>query len=332
MAIPAGDGVSLNSGAALTAAHFTCHTDAPMPPDTSLKRQHSLGILLVLLAAVLWSSNGMFIKLLHVEPLPLTALRALFAALTLAPFIRRAQLRWDPAMLGALVSYPVLVLCFVSATKWTTAANAIALQSTSPAWMFLFSAIALRQLPLRLFVPIAVILGGIVVILLEPATGINATGNLVALVAGVCWASFAFSYARVRTPGPGVICLCNLVTFVALLIVQPGEVLSTAAPGAGIRLVDWLMLIYLGVVQQGGAFVLFAAAMRRISPTQVMVLVLLEPLLNPVWVYFVVGEAPSAFGLAGGGLILLGILLDIFIRRDPREAMRDAVPRVLPQD
>jgi drug/metabolite transporter (DMT)-like permease len=76
----------------------------------------------------------------------------------------------------------------------------------------------------------------------------------------------------------------------------------------------------------------YTAAMRRLSPTQVMVLVLLEPLLNPVWVYFVVGEAPSVYGLSGGGLILLGILIDIFIRRDPREAMRDAIPRVLPED
>jgi drug/metabolite transporter (DMT)-like permease len=235
-------------------------------------------------------------------------------------------------MLGALVSYPVLVLCFVSATKWTTAANAIALQSTSPAWMFVFSAIALRQLPLRLLTPILVILGGILVVLLEPATGISAKGNLVALVAGVSWATFAFSYARIRTPGPGVISLCNLVTFAALLLLQPVEVLSTVAPAGGIRLVDWLMLIYLGVVQQGVAFMFFTAAMRRLSPTQVMVLVLLEPLLNPVWVYFVVGEAPSVYGLSGGGLILLGILIDIFIRRDPREAMRDAIPRVLPED
>lgn len=303
-----------------------------MPPETSPNREHNLGILLVLLGAVLWSSNGMFIKLLQVAPVPLTALRALFAALTLAPFVRRAQLRWDPAMLGALVSYPLLVLCFVSATRWTTAANAIALQSTSPAWMFLFSAIALRQLPLRLLTPILFILGGIAVILAEPATGISATGNLVALAAGVCWATFAFSYARIRTPGPGVISLCNLVTFAGLLMLQPGDVLSTVLPAEGIRPVDWLMLIYLGVVQQGVAFLFFTAAMRRVSPSQVVVLVLLEPLLNPVWVYFVVGEAPSAHGLGGGGLILLGILLDILIRRDPREAMRDAVPRVLPQD
>ena len=282
------------------------------------------GMLLVFAAAVLWSSNGMFIKLLTVGPLTVTGLRALVAGVVLAPAIRARHFRNGWPLVIVLWSYAVLVLCFVTATKWTTAANAIAIQSTSPAWVFLFTAVAARQVALRLVPPQMVLLAGIGIFLLEPAHGTSLHGNLLALVAGVTFAIFTVAYARLRHPGMGIIGLCNLLTFAALWVIRP-----QAFPFAQIVLTDWLMLLYLGSIQVGLAFYMFTQAMLRIPPTHVAVLCLLEPLLNPVWVYLVIGEAPSTYGYAGAATVLCGIVWDSLMRhRGPPPLRAEAATAV----
>ncbi|MBI3991763.1 MAG: DMT family transporter [Candidatus Lambdaproteobacteria bacterium] len=290
-------------------------------------RPQTAGMLLVLGAAVLWSSNGMFIKLLTVGPLTVTGLRALVAGLVLAPTIRARHFRNGWPLAVVLVSYAVLVLCFVTATKWTTAANAIAIQSTSPGWVFLFTALAERKLAARLVPPQLAILAGIGIFLLEPAHGTSFHGNLVALVAGVTFAVFTMAYARLRHPGIGIISLCNLLTFGALWAIRP-----QAFPFAQIVPTDWLMLLYLGSVQVGLAFCLFTQAMLRIPPTQVAVLCLLEPLLNPVWVYLAVGEAPSTYGYTGAVAVLCGIVWDSLLRHRAPPPLRAEAATVMGRD
>lgn len=273
-------------------------------------RGDAWSIALALLAPLLWSSSGLFVKILPIAPVPLAALRALIAGVTLAPFWRPRGLTpsWPLAVL--LVSYTLSVLCYVSAVRLTTAANAIALVSTAPAWVAALTWIEGRRVRWMLAPPVALALAGVAVMLAEPAVGRSLEGNLLGLAGGLAFGLFTFFLPRVRQPIVSRVALCNWVAAAALFLANPGAVLA-------VRLgpLDWLALAYLGAIQIGLATVCFAAALARISAAQASVLALLEPLLSPLWVYLAIGEKPSAYGFAGGGFILGGIAVDLLLRR-----------------
>src|SRR5580765_3798401 len=102
-------------------------------------------VLAVAAAAVLWSSGGLFIKLAPMPALAVACGRSLVAAvfylLFLRPNLRAA--RWTTA-----AAYAGCIVTFVAATKLTTAANAIFLQYTGPAYVLLLSPFLLKE-PLK---------------------------------------------------------------------------------------------------------------------------------------------------------------------------------------
>jgi drug/metabolite transporter (DMT)-like permease len=276
------------------------------------------GLLLGVAAPLLWSSSALFVKILPFAPIPLAGVRALIAGLALAPFWRPRGLKVTPALAGLAASYTVSVACYVSAVKLTTAANAIALQATAPAWVLGLTWLAQRRIRPILAPPVALVLAGVAAMLSEPAADMAGTrgveGNLLALVAGAAFGVFTFLLPRVHLPAPGRVALCNLGAAAALFLVGPGAFLDLRPTP-----LEWLALVYLGAIQIGLATVCFAAAMTRLSVMQASVLALLEPLLSPVWVWLAIGERPSAYGLAGGMCIFAGIVADLAIRlRWPR--------------
>ena len=85
-----------------------------------------------------------------------------------------------------------------------------------------------------------------------------------------------------------------------LLLLPLVLVLAPPAPTAA----QWALLLFFGAVQMGLPYFLVARGLRSVSPQEAGTITLLEPLLNPLWVYLVVGETPSPWTLAGGALIL----------------------------
>ncbi len=290
-----------------------------MHPD---RRAYRLGILLALLAPVLWSSSGVFVKALQLEPLPLAGLRALIAGLALAPFLRLRQVRPGPALAVLLLAYTASVFAFVQATKLTTAANVIALVSTAPAWVLLLTWAAARRVVWSQAGPVGIMLAGVAVLLLEPHGGgaADTQGNLLGLMGGITFGVFTFLVPRVRLSPVGLVSLCNLAAAVLLVLASPAAYRLAEISG-----LQWLALLYLGVVQIGVATVCFAAALQRIPATHASMLALLELLLNPVWVFLLLREAPSGYGYAGLALILGGVMADAWTRRGP--ALAGAVDR-----
>src|SRR5260370_41498101 len=104
-------------------------------------REGSRAVLAVAGAAVLWSSGGLFIKLAPMPALAVAGGRSIVAGafylLVLRPDLRAA--RWTTA-----ISYAACIVTFVTATKLTTAANAIFLQYTGPAYVLLLSPLILK--------------------------------------------------------------------------------------------------------------------------------------------------------------------------------------------
>ena len=74
-------------------------------------------------------------------------------------------------------------------------------------------------------------------------------------------------------------------------------------------------IIYMGIIQIGCASLLYSYGLKRITAVQAMLTAIIEPLLNPVWVFVIIGERPSASALIGGGIILTAVLIPNLLLR-----------------
>ncbi|MGI6711325.1 MAG: DMT family transporter [Bacillota bacterium] len=267
------------------------------------------GAMYVALAAILWSTGGVFIKLIPLDPVLIACLRCAIAGLVLLPFIHFKELKVSWQLVLLVLCYGGLSLCFVTATKLTAAANAIALEFTAPLWIFLFDTIYSRKIVWKNALPLILIIIGLGVILSEPVIGSSFQGNLIGVVCGVFFAGITLLFRVVgKTNTIGVVGLCNLIAAFLIWFLVPAG--STTA---GTDITGWLVLIYLGLFQTGGGYAVYAWGLRYISAQKASMIALLEPVFNPIWVGIFVHEIPTIYGIMGGLFILLGLVADTLI-------------------
>jgi drug/metabolite transporter (DMT)-like permease len=275
----------------------------------------------VLAAAVLWSTGGLFIKWTALSGLQLSFGRSLLAAITVAIFTRREGFRLNRVTALAAVLYAVLLLLFVLATKQTTAANAIFLQYTAPVYILIFEPLFYKEkFRRRDLITVAACVVGMSLFFVGKLRPQDVTGNLLALGSGVC---FAFYFLLLRHSSARNVNRASSVIYGNLLLVL------VAAP-AGLAAVpnmtshDALSVLYLGVVQIGIAYTLFTAGMARgLRSLDAGIVGYIEPLLNPIWVFLVIGEKPAEWAILGGAIIIVAIVCHMIV--DARSKSRRPV-------
>ena len=253
--------------------------------------------LLLLAAAALWSTAGAAIKSCGLDGWQISGGRSLVAAVFLLAAVREARVRPTLRVLAVAVAYAFTVVLFVLATKLTTAANAIFIQDTAPLWVLVLSPWLLREAPTRgelLAVPVYAI--GLGLFFLDELTAGQVTGNLLALASGVAFALSILGLRLLRHEGPAALVWGNLVAAaVTLPFFQAGP-----APAP----LDWLLVAYLGVFQLGLAYLCFSRGVSGTPAIEASLLVLLEPVLNPIWTFLFAGERPGPWAIAGGAVVL----------------------------
>ncbi len=254
--------------------------------------------ILLILAAVLWSSGGLLIKLVDWTPLAIAGARSAVAGLFVALLLRgRLGVDFSRTQLVACLAYAGAVICFVTSTKLTTAANAILLQYTSPLYAALLAPRLLGEPTRRsdwFFIALALV--GMGLFFGDQLSPQGLGGNLLALLSGLCVAVLALALRRAGQASSSPIALGN---FLAALVCLP-FILSAPWPG-------WQnlgIIVVLGVVQLGLPYYLYSLAVRRVSALEVTLIPVLEPILNPIWVALFLGEAPGWWSLVGGVVVL----------------------------
>ncbi len=254
--------------------------------------------LLVLAAAALWSTAGAAIKSLGLDAWQIAGGRSLVAGLFIALAVREARVRPTLGALGVSVAYAFTTVLFVLATKLTTAANAIFIQDTAPLWVLLVSPWLLREKPTRgelLAVPIYG--AGLGLFFLDELTSGQVLGNVVAALSGVSFAFSIIGLRRLRHGGPPALVWGN--AFAAL------ATLPLWASGPSPTRLDLALLVYLGVFQLGLSYLAFSRGITGTPAIEASLLVLLEPVLNPVWTFLFTGERMGPWALAGGAVVLV---------------------------
>jgi drug/metabolite transporter (DMT)-like permease len=271
------------------------------PSRFGASAQHRRAVVMLAVAAVLWSTSGVFIKVLDWGPLAILGGRSLVAALFYLAYLRPTEFRWTRLQVIGAVCVVVTQLTFISATKLTTAANAIFLQYAAPVYIVLLGWWLLGERPQRAdWLAMPVIFAGLLLFLGQDMTFGGLMGNMLALVSGMTMAVL-FIVMRLQKDGSPAhtILLGNLL---GAAVGLPALLRADFTP------VNVAAIIYLGVFQFGLAFLLYSHAIKHAPALESTLILMLEPILNPVWVFLVVGEQPGPSALLGAALVLGAIL------------------------
>ena len=270
-------------------------------------------IAFVLLAVLLWSTGGVFIKLTTLDAFAVNLGRSLFAAITVAVFTHRKGLQLDKFTLLTSFLYAGTLTCFVYANKTTTAANAIFLQYTAPIYILILAPFILKEkFRFSDLITVVICLAGMSLFFLEPQNIENklATnvfwGNVAALVSGLFFGLYfiLLRHPRSLQKNPALSVFYGNTLIVLLMLP-----LILNRPPTQINSNDILAILFLGIFQIGIAYVLFtngvAGGVRSLDAS---IIGFIEPLLNPIWVFLVIGERPSIWAIVGGAIIIAAVV------------------------
>lgn len=286
----------------------------------NMKNRNTLGMVLVFIAAVLWSTNSLLVKNIQLPSMLIGAMRALTAGIVLAPFIRPKKLKFSLKMLLMAIAFTLNSIGVVTAIKLTSAAIAVGMQFTAPIWLYIYSRVKGYPFIKRRVIPLAVLTAGVVISMFSKAEGVTMLGNLIALTTGITFAAVTQLGKELGGENPvGITAINNL--FMAAVILplfcRDSVGLLFTMDTAG-----WAALLALGIVQFGGGYVFYTLGLRYTTAARASMISPMEMVLSPVWVAIFMHELPDAIGLIGFLVIIAGIALEvIFTAQYERAAM-----------
>ncbi|MCU0406104.1 MAG: DMT family transporter [Ignavibacteriaceae bacterium] len=264
--------------------------------------EHQKGLLYVFTAALLWSSGGLFIKLISLSAMHLSFFRCLIAAITFVLIFRKRVLLINKLSIINSLFYAVVLITFVIATKATTAANAIFLQATAPIYVLIFEPLLNKTKYDRInIITVGVCIIGMILFFIGKLEPGHLEGNFIALLSGITFAAlFLGMKQNDQQYQQSSIFWGNIL--VALICIP---FLFTIK---AITVTDLWMVTFLGVFQIAVAYAFFASGLKRILAVEASIISMVEPVFNPVWVFLGYGEVPT-FTAIIGGLIILGAIV-----------------------
>lgn len=275
----------------------------------------------VLIAVLLWSTGGMFIKLAtNLDAYQVTFFRSLLAGLTVLIITRRNGLRINGFGVMCSVIYATLLFLFVWATKHTTAANAIFLQYTAPVYILVLAPFVIgEKFHLRDLATVVFCIAGMSLFFVGDLTIGDYQGNIAALGSGIFLGLYIMLLKHPRAVGMNSVITVIYGNFLLALLTLPSGI--AAIPTATFR--DYAAVAFLGIFQIGISYILFIKGVTGgTRPLDASIIGFIEPLLNPVWVFLFVGERPSNWAVLGGTIIIATVVVHTLsqYRNRPTEA------------
>jgi drug/metabolite transporter, DME family len=272
---------------------------------------HQKGILAVLIAAILWSTGGMFIKLITLDAMQLSFFRSVLAAAVFYLLFKKELLSVNGFTFVNAGLYAAILILFVIATKMTTAANAIFLQYTAPIYVLIFEPLINKTKFQKInVITIIVCFTGMTLFFMGELDPGHFQGNIIALLSGLAFAAFLIGM-RKNKPQYQFPSIFYGNIFIAVIC------LSSLFYIESFSVSDLWMVSFLGIFQIGIAYAIFSYGLKRVYAVEASLISMIEPVLNPVWVYLGYGEVPSFMAIIGGMIIITAISVRAFILEAP---------------
>ncbi len=269
---------------------------------------------MLLVASTLWSISGLIVKLANMDPVSFAMFRSLFAGIGMAGIVlfvsgRLPELKW---MALAVIFHTAVVTLLITAMTRDTAASGILLQYTGPIWCAVLAWLVQgRTISRRTLVALIIAAIGIFIMIFLGERSRGWVGPICGLLSGIAFGALILTLERIdrdkaRPVNPiAIVMFNNLGTAVLLLpivLIFGGWITPTPY--------QFALVAFCGVVQLALPYVLFQLALRRVHPVDASLLILLEPVLNPVWVWLGVGERPGYETFLGGAAILIAMVIE----------------------
>ncbi|WP_253939114.1 DMT family transporter [Spiribacter salilacus] len=271
---------------------------------------HTRGLLIALGGVLLVSFDALMVRLAAAPHWDIVFWRGWLICLTLALWMlvnrqsftlpTRVRDRW--LIIATIILLSGNTTLFVLSVANTAAANTVVILAASPFFAALFSRVFLRE-PVRprTWAAIFAAVAGVLVVFgggLQGGTGI---GDFYALLLAICLGAHLTILRRFpAVPRLPLICLSGAV---AGLMAIP-----FASPFA-LSLQSYAVVGVMGIVQMPLAMLMIAAATRYISSPEVSLCLLVETVLGPIWVWWLLSEAVPELTFIGGGVILLTVAI-----------------------
>ena len=284
-------------------------------------KQTTKGTIAMIVTALLWSIGGIFIKLVPWNPLAIAGLRGVLGGLVMFVYLRFRGIKPVINKDSIKIAVALAGVCstFVAANKLTTAANAIVIQYCAPVYVLLYIAFVQKKKlrPLDIAVVPITILGVSLCFIGQMGNG-HLAGDIVAVISGVFFAAmFIFSEGvSEQTRASGIMQGQFLTAIIGLPVLFATKPAFTPTTIGGI--------LILGIFQIGIAYVLYSIAIKNAPLLTCSLLAVLEPLLNPVWVFLFAGENPGVWSLVGGVIVV--VVITLWYVYDARHATAQTEP------
>jgi drug/metabolite transporter (DMT)-like permease len=269
----------------------------------NIEKDRYKGIILAAIASTMWSTGGIFVKLVDWNPISIAGLRSFIAALVMLAYIKKPKFtKSKPQILGTITTCTTM-LCFIIANKLTTSANAILLQYTAPIFVAILGVWILKE-KIRWYdiLSITVVFLGMILFFIDNVNIGNTLGNIVAILSGFSLACMTISL-RLQKDGSAIdtTFLGNMLTFI---IAIPFFIFNPLPDVKSI-----IIIIIMGVFQLGIPYIFYVNSTKYLTALEAILITVIEPLLNPLWVYIFAGENPGIYAIIGGVVVIVAVLI-----------------------
>tara|TARA_B110000438_G_scaffold33072_1_gene32713 strand:+ start:15073 stop:15891 length:819 start_codon:yes stop_codon:yes gene_type:complete len=265
-----------------------------------LNRGKAIGLLLA--TGLIWSTGGFMIKMIPWPPMAIAGLRSGITAVVIYCYSKPKGYSFGRNTWGGAISYALMVICFVIGNKMTSAGNVILIQYAAPVYVAIFGFSFLGERSTKIdWLAIFIILIGLGCFFLDDLSFDQLWGNTFAIFSGFGFAGLTLFMRKQKHGRPiDSVLLGNIITF---LICSPFYI-----QGVTFDHIAWSMIVFLGVVQLGLAYILYSKAIKYVSALDAIIYPVVEPIINPLLALLFLGEAMSSTAQFGGLLVLSGVI------------------------
>jgi len=259
-------------------------------------------ILLLLVTGIIWSTGGLFIKLIPWPPMTIAGIRSGLCALVIYIYSKPKSKIFGFNIWAGAICYAIMVICFVIGNKVTTSGNVILIQYAAPVYVALFGFSFLGEKSTKIdWIAIIIIICGLSFFFYDDLSTEEKWGNILAVFSGIGFAGLTLFMRKEKDAKPiHSILIGNVITFLLCLPFYYNGITMEIKP--------WITIFFLGFVQLGLAYIFFSIAIKYVNALDAIIYPVIEPLFNPTLTFLFLGEKMSNTAVLGGILVLTGVI------------------------
>ena len=277
---------------------------------------HKKAIAITCFVALMWSLAGFNIKMIEWSPYAIAAGRSLVAVILLAPMVlRKGFQKIDRYVIGGAICYAAFNYCFITSTTLTSSAIAIMMQYTAPIYVALLSWLFLRErVGWADIISVGFVFLGMIFFFLDSNSGGSLKGNIVSIFNGITFAGISIFLRLQKDGNPALsMYLGNVISAVEGLPIMWN---------AGMPDTISLLFLLLAGLLVAVSYTLYAKASTGLSALETVLIPIIDPVMNPVWVFLFLDERPGALTIVGAAVILVSVTIRVVSGLTPSSASR----------